>query len=103
MSSKNGLQWRAAKIKIWGTDACEKCKCLLRGLNLIGVKYEYYDADTEESNIFLDGFGVDVLPFVQLEDDRGTWQSEGVTLVDVINRLKQYDSQQATGNSSESP
>lgn len=63
-------------------------------------EFDLHDADTEESGKILDQLGVELLPFVQLIDDKGDvyWQKSGnVTLTEIINN----EAQRGTRTSSE--
>lgn len=53
------------KIRVFGTSNCMYCKELCQGFSLIGVRYEFIDADADENQKMCDLLNVNKLPHAQ--------------------------------------
>ena len=79
-------------VRVFGTNTCNKCKAICKGLDAIRIPYNFIDADADENQDICDRFFVDCLPHVQLIDDKGdiVWQqAERVTLYAILAKLLQ--------------
>lgn len=79
------------KIRIFGTSECMYCKRLCEDMSLIGVPYDFVDANAKENQSICDKYNVDKLPHSQCYnnlDDSIVFEYAGtISAQDFMNKL----------------
>jgi hypothetical protein len=57
------------KIRIFGANECMYCKKLCEEMSMIGVPYDFVDANSSETQQLCDQYNVDKLPHTQCYDN----------------------------------
>ena len=57
------------KIRVFGAADCTYCKRLCEEMSMIGVPYDFIDANAEENNSICDKYNIDKLPHIQCYAD----------------------------------
>jgi len=79
------------KLRIYGSDSCEKCRLIIGALTLLEREFEFIDALSDLNQDLCDLNDVDALPHIQLLNEHAkiVWQaSDEITLLDILNQLE---------------
>ena len=59
------------KVRVIGSENCDKCRQLIRQYKKVGLPVERYDADAPENQKQLDAWKIINMPVVQIVDEKG--------------------------------
>jgi arsenate reductase-like glutaredoxin family protein len=81
------------RVRLFGSNTCERCELIRNGLTLMGYKFEFVDAMSPDNDEICDLHNVDMLPHIQIIDDNDNivWQkADKFSLTVVVSQLNQF-------------
>ena len=82
------------KVRLFGTDSCDKCAAMMNGFHKRRVVYIYINIDLDSTQELCDRYQIDEVPHVQILNDAGLVMYEHVGFIEVsqlLNIAANYD------------